>query len=860
MIPLKLSLRNFLCYGEGVPTLDFDGIHVACLCGQNGHGKSALLDAITWALWGKARGKSQDELIHYGNDEMLVDLELLARDTRYRVIRRHARGAARRRQGASDLQLQVDTGADFFPMTGNSIRETQAKIDQIIGMDYDTFINSAFLLQGRADEFTNKTAGERKEVLAKILGLGYYDRLQDRAKERAAQSERASSRIEGELESMRREIARRDGYDTELHTVTGELADVATMLEAARHAYDSLNRQVDNLRRIREELDAERSNISTIEADISDLQVEIETRRARITGHETLIGEKDAIEKGLAQLQVLLERYEELNHVREEYERLIGPRTELQKMVEGAKARLEEQVRQLNMRIDEDLKPRADAAPAIASRLEQAQAHLDELAAEEQRIAEQRHWHQQLAGQLGKYESSASQFKAEGQELRSKLNLILNSSQGAHCPLCGTELGPQGCQRLSASYNAQIEEKLRLYRDNEIAHKSAEEEKLRLDGEIPRREAALRRNQGEAQRDGATLQQQLEESHRSAGEMEQIRQQLAQQVSRLDQETYATEDRGRLAELEAQIAALGYDAKVHRNLYEQMGELRPFEERHRRVEEAIVALPQERDSLARVEQMCRRRAGDLAESMAKVRDIVTEVSELPVWEERLRAAEETFKQHDGSHKGLFRRQAELEAALQMVETLEKEMDDKEASLKSLRAEQGVYQELVEAFGRRGVQAMLIETVLPRIEQEANSLLGRMTDDRMYVKLETQRERRGKKTEPIETLEIKISDELGPRSYELFSGGEAFRINLALRIALSKVLAHRRGAPLPTLFVDEGFGTQDAAGRERILDVIRAIEGDFERIIVITHMDEMKDAFPTRIEVQKEGNSSSFVMS
>ncbi|MCZ6534914.1 MAG: hypothetical protein O6914_02910, partial [Chloroflexi bacterium] len=71
-----------------------------------------------------------------------------------------------------------------------------------------------------------------------------------------------------------------------------------------------------------------------------------------------------------------------------------------------------------------------------------------------------------------------------------------------------------------------------------------------------------------------------------------------------------------------------------------------------------------------------------------------------------------------------------------------------------------------------------------------------------------------------------------------------------------VLAHRSGAPLPTLFIDEGFGTQDTAGRERILDVIRAIEPDFEQIIVITHLEELKEAFPVRIEVEKTDGAST----
>ena len=178
----------------------------------------------------------------------------------------------------------------------------------------------------------------------------------------------------------------------------------------------------------------------------------------------------------------------------------------------------------------------------------------------------------------------------------------------------------------------------------------------------------------------------------------------------------------------------------------------------------------------------------------------------------------------------------------------------------LEEDQGIYQELTTAFGRQGVQAMLIETVVPRLEEEANVLLARMTDNRMHVKLETQRERRDGTGEPIETLEINVSDELGPRSYEMYSGGEAFRVNLAIRIALSKVLAQRIGAPLPTLFIDEGFGTQDAAGRERILDVIGAIQEDFEKIIVITHLEDMKDMFPVRIEVQKGIDGSTFWLS
>ena len=64
MIPVKLKMRNFMCYRDNVPELDFTGIHLACLSGDNGNGKSAIIDAMTWVLWGKTRAGSDDDLIH----------------------------------------------------------------------------------------------------------------------------------------------------------------------------------------------------------------------------------------------------------------------------------------------------------------------------------------------------------------------------------------------------------------------------------------------------------------------------------------------------------------------------------------------------------------------------------------------------------------------------------------------------------------------------------------------------------------------------------------------------------------------------------------------------------------------------
>ena len=109
---------------------------------------------------------------------------------------------------------------------------------------------------------------------------------------------------------------------------------------------------------------------------------------------------------------------------------------------------------------------------------------------------------------------------------------------------------------------------------------------------------------------------------------------------------------------------------------------------------------------------------------------------------------------------------------------------------------------------------------------------------------------------LETLDIRITDDSGTRSYEMFSGGEAFRINFAIRLALSRLLARRSGASLQTLIIDEGFGSQDQTGRVRLLEVIEAVRNDFELILVITHFDDIKEHFPVRFEINKELHGST----
>src|SRR5512139_3971039 len=241
MIPLYLKLINFMPYRS--TELNFSGIHIGCLTGDNGAGKSSILDAITWALWGRSRSKRDDELVHQGQTEMQVEFTFGLGNNLYRVIRGRKVG---KRTGVGMLDLQiapspVSTGEGWGGGAQSAWRTiaepqmpaTQQKIIDVLRLDYDTFINSAFLLQGHADEFTVKTATERKKVLADILGLDIWDEYEARAKGKIAAVENELRLIDLRLNEIDAEAVRKPQFEAEVAAAQKAVIELGDSLREA---------------------------------------------------------------------------------------------------------------------------------------------------------------------------------------------------------------------------------------------------------------------------------------------------------------------------------------------------------------------------------------------------------------------------------------------------------------------------------------------------------------------------------------------------------------------------------------------------------------------------------------------------
>jgi exonuclease SbcC len=694
MIPVTLELKNFLAYQDPGP-LRFDGIHVACLAGPNGAGKSSLLDALTWSLWGKARTNSPDDLIHQGQKDMQVALTFDQDGSRYKVIRQ--RRANKRSVSLLDLQAWDSQAESWRGISEATMRATQQKINRILRLDYETFINSAFLVQGRADEFTTKTPSQRKQVLSNILGLSRWETYETRAKERIAETKAAIQRLDGRLEEIDRELSQRELHEAELTATEAAARETEERLVVVEKEWADLEQTRNELVAFQRQIDDLSRRVADTEKDIADTEQE----RADALGR----ADKAALEGVAEDVQSTLAK---LGPIRAQFEALVEQRNVLSEEAAHLKG------------INQALAPQTEP---IKARVE-----------------------------------------------------ILKSATDPVCPTCGQPLTKEHRARLVTELEGEIEGRREQYKAN----------------------------------------------------------------------------RDRIQVLESQIAEID---RQRSGLEEQLGQQLAMEKRAGELEAALSHANEAAKRAASLEKKLDRWAKGLDEDRKRLEAVESQANQC---EHRLQAA--SLTRADVDRLRLEKRMADERVGgarqqLAALDSLEKQREERLTERGQLAEALGLYEDLREAFSKRGVPAMIIETVVPELERSANEMLNRMTEGRMHVRIETQREITT--GELREALDIIISDELGKRSYEMYSGGEAFRINFAIRIALSRLLAHRAGAQLRSLFIDEGFGTQDERGRQHLVAAINSIQEDFDRILVITHIDELREAFPDRIEVSKSPQGSQF---
>jgi exonuclease SbcC len=446
-------------------------------------------------------------------------------------------------------------------------------------------------------------------------------------------------------------------------------------------------------------------------------------------------------------------------------------------------------------------------------------------------------------------------LKREMSELKERIERLREVS-GATCPLCGQPLSPEDRLRHLTELELQGKDKGDLYRSNQELVRQSE-----LQLQMVKKEVA---ELGQVEIIFRTKQREVDQLADRVSQVQQTIQnwqtgdavRLQALIAMLDQQNYALTARADLARIDAILKDLGYDTAAHDAVRqaEQAGRtseqhLRQLEANRARLEPLEREIPALEQQVEKYTVEAEKQGQDLQAARAKYEEEAARLPDL----DKVEAETINLREQEN------RLRTDLGGAVQKVEVL-KNLRQRSKSLTArlgeIKQQVARLKVLERAFGKDGVPALLIEQALPEIETQANDLLDRLTNGEMSVRFATQKDYKDKnRDDKKETLDILISDSAGTREYELFSGGEAFRVNFAIRLALSQVLTKRAGARLQMLVIDEGFGSQDVEGRQRLIEAINQVQHDFARVLVITHLEELKDVFPARIEVEKTVNGS-----
>jgi exonuclease SbcC len=340
----------------------------------------------------------------------------------------------------------------------------------------------------------------------------------------------------------------------------------------------------------------------------------------------------------------------------------------------------------------------------------------------------------------------------------------------------------------------------------------------------------------------------------------ELQTQIDQLRTKIQQEAIDSECAKEIASLERRINEIGYDTEKHNNLRVAVRKAQHWELRYQQLLSAQQQYPQLKTRAQELEVSLQARLAERQRLASHIESITQQMEQTANPTAQIQSLEQQLASRRRQLDEQIAQLGRLEQLNHQLGSLQVQYEQQQQQLQHAKQQHRVYQELAQAFGKNGIQALMIENVLPQLEAETNQLLARLSANQLHVQFVTQKAgRHGKSTKKnvklIDTLDILIADARGTRAYETYSGGEAFRINFAIRLALAKLLAQRSGAALQLLIIDEGFGTQDAEGCDRLIAAINAIACDFACILTVTHMPSLKEAFQARIEVNKTQQGS-----
>lgn len=851
MRPLVMKVKGFTSFRDE-QTIDFRDLDLFALWGPTGSGKSSLLDAMTYALYGHVErvGTQAAQLVSQGQPRMAVILDFIAGDKSYRVTRSTPSGG-----GATSARLEVLEGDDYvsFGQGADAVRGVNRIVLDLVGLDYAAFTRSVVLPQGKFAEFLVGDADKRRDILTELLGLELFEKMARRSnelrKEMANSADAKQSVVDSEYADVDSSaVGRAEALLSEARDRAGRAAQSETELEALARSWHREERAREALRACAGDVRVFADDFGGRARELEELvgeaaSVQSRAEKARQSSEDAAKSLADAI-KRTAEAEGRWGSREKLVEQRVKAQRLAEARSELEPTQSSVtEARAKEAMHR--KRLSE-----------IERSLEEARAMQKE-AGDEVAAQEARHDAAHRADMVG--------------------SLVAGLEPGAPCPICERpleavpHLAPEALQAASEALAATRQAKLvrdeavatadRAHAAGERALQDAVESLTHCEKEFNAKTAKVASLAGDLALEGfagelpddplPALADRLQGLEQLAAAQTRSQRHLEEARDRaLEEERLLDRVNGRVAAVRGAFAGAGLGTLLQRieaaapDL--EIPPLLPSD------------LPQEASELASIA------AGASKELDALQGDLEDQVRERGrVQREILERGRQSIPagleiQQDDIDELLARIRQEKTSCSTAAALAEKEAEslrDKlvartklEGQIAAHRAEQATYSDLQKELKNDRIVQFLQAEALVVLAAGATEHLRDLSGGRYRLVYEDDR---------FFVVDAWNGEER--RHVRTLSGGETFLASLALALALSEqvqllaVSEHRR---LDSLFLDEGFGTLDSETLEEVVQAIEQLGGDGRLVGVITHVPELAERLPVRLEVTKSPRGST----
>lgn len=892
MIFKKLILKNFMSYSNA--EIDLSGIHVACLIGANGAGKSSLLDAITWTLWEEGRART-DELIKLGKDEMSCEVDFYMEENLYKVYRSRNK-AMKTSQGKSNLEFQIFNPKDetWKSLSLSATRLTQELIIKTIKMDHETFVNSVYLRQGKADEFTLKGPSQRKQILSDILGLEVYDKLCETAKTKAREIEQGILAEQNLILSLKEKIEKETEMKEKHSNISTRVIEGEKELNKLKGLLTEKEKELNEKREKEKQIQALEKSRQNQESLIKALEEQLTNIKSKEEKCNELIQNKTEITKQYNEYLKLKEEAESAELNKEQFNKFTLEKSYLEQDLKEKFNKTEQDLAVYKSKIKDrntdknKLDQKLKSENRFSNFLNKTEGEIKAFKELQENLSKIETEGLELKHKKELLEVDLKKLNTEKEKIKENIETLHEHNSSEACPLCKGPIKDK--EKVLELYNFEtstlenkeksIKEEIVLLESRlTIKRKELTDTKERINEfgksinlilselkEIKQEEIDLKPLQKANSSEAVSyLASQLEVSKNDFQktkeqiilldkEINNFQSEISSLNEFLNSGALIKEATDKINKIKSLIDALKYSPESYLKLKKELKEREAILSMYSQLNDAesqISSLKKESEALINKLLLGKSESKELEnlilENKKHIENINTLVSEVTALKQKESVTNISLTE--------IKRELILnEQILEDIKNSKQTLLEKESKIEKFVNEKSQLEILEKAFSKNGIQVAIIETVVPEIEKEANRILNRLTENQMHIALKTLREK--KSTSGLtETLDVVIADNFGTRNYELYSGGEAFKINFALRLALSRLLANRAGAKLQTLIIDEGFGSQDDVGKEKLVEVIKSIQNEFELILVVTHLDELKEAFPSQILVSKDDEGS-----